>query len=1091
MAYVYARVLLLNRHYFTHNFNQLKKAYLFISFCLVVASGMAQTTTINGTLSDFLDGTPLIGATIVEKGTKNGVTTDLDGQYELKVSSSEASLIFSYLGYQSKTEDINNRTEINVSLSPDAAFLDEIVVTALNLERSSKGLGYAVQKLDGKEISSVKSPNFVDNLAGRVGGISVHQGATGVGSSSKITIRGETSFTNNNPLFVVDGILINNQTNLNFSSEAAAGFQEIDFGNGGMEINQDDVASVSVLKGPSAAALYGTRAANGVIIVTTKDGSEHNKGLGISFNSSTYVDSPFQLPEFQNKYGQGNSGEFEFVDGLGAGTNDNITYSWGPELDKGTLIPQFDSPVTLADGRIVRGGDVAVHGGLPITGTPFNSQPDNLKDFYETGVTSINNIAIGASSEKGNYRFSLTDLRSNSYIPGVNLDRKTASGRISFKPIDKLQISTAFNYINSQSDNRPSNGYGSENINYSLVAWGPRSLNTDILRDYWQPGLENVQQYSFNYTFFDNPYFILLENRNAFNRDRLFGNITAHYQINDQLSLNINSGMDYSNELRKYHRNFSTNRFKNGAYAEQTVLFREVNTNFLLNYQKALGDFNLDFSVGGNRMNQDAATSQTEALSLAQPGIFNFSNAASPLNVFQYETEKQINSFYGLAKLSYKNILYMDITGRNDWSSALASPLSTDNTSFFYPSVSLSYILSNTFDLPTSISFVKLRANWAQVGNDTAPYQTSSAFVAGTNYNAQPTFTSPSVLANANLKPEQTTAIELGTDIRFFDDRLRFDITYYNALTENQIISFPIPISSGFNEEVVNGGAVRSKGIEVLAGLSLIQKTDFKWNTFINFSHNVSTVESLPEGAEKITLAYSRVYDNVNQTVWFQVEEGGRIGDMYGTGYQKNENGDFIIDADGKFIADNTLQKLGNYNPDFTVGLSNNFSYKNWDFNFLLDWRQGGILVSRTLSLAGVSGQLTETENRPEEGIIADGVVNIGSEETPIWEANSTAVSAESYYRQYYDRNHEENNVYEASYLKLRQVSIGYQFDLNPEKGQKLNLALIGRNLYAWSKIPHFDPEQLAVQGNQFVNGVEDMSYPTSRSFGIKLGLQF
>ncbi|MEZ4888781.1 MAG: SusC/RagA family TonB-linked outer membrane protein [Chitinophagales bacterium] len=1065
----------------------MKKTYIVILCLLYTSSITAQTTSISGSVKDIKNSEVLTGASIVEKGTTNGTTADSNGQYTLQVSEG-ATLVFSFVGYTTQEQKINGRSEINISLAADEALLGEVMVTALNLNRSSRSLGYTVQQLDSKEVSEVKSPNFVDNLAGRVAGISVTQGATGVGSTSKITIRGEASFTNNNPLFVVDGVLINNSTNLNFTNAAAAGFQEVDFGNGGMEISQDDIASVNVLKGPSAAALYGTRAANGVVIVTTKDGSK-TKGLGISFNSTTFIDRPFQLPEFQNQYGQGNSGQFEFVDGLGAGINDNITYSWGPALNQGLLIPQFDSPVTLPDGRVVRGGDVAVHGGAEITPTAFNSHPDNLKNFYETGTTKINNIALSSASEKGNYRLSFTDLRSDSYIPGVNLDRKTAAGRFTFTANQQLKISTSFNYINSQSDNRPANGYGSENTNYSLVAWGPRSLNIESLKDYWQPNLENVQQFSFNYTFFDNPYFILLENKNSFNRDRLFGSIAASYQFTEELSLNLASGMDYSNELRKYIRHFSTNRFKQGAYAEQSVFFREINSNFLLNYQKDLGNFKADISLGGNRMDQTASSNQTEALSLAQPGIFNFSNAASPLNVFQFEAQKRINSLYGLAKFAFKDFLYLDITGRNDWSSALATRTSIANTSFFYPSISASYVLSNTMNLPNVLSFAKLRASWAQVGNDTAPYQTGSAFVAGTTYNSQPTFTTQDVIANANLQPEQTTAIEVGADLRFLDDRLRFDFTYYNALTENQIISFPVPISSGYNEQVVNGGAVRSKGVEILAGLSLVREADFKWDAFFNFSQNVSTVESLPEGAEKITLAFSSVYDNVNQTVWFQVEEGGKIGDMYGTGYQRNENGDFIIDANGRYIADNSLQKLGNYNPDFSLGFSNNLSYKNWDLGFLLDWRQGGILVSRTLSLAAVGGQLIGTADRPEAGIVAGGVVNVGEGDNVVWSPNTTAVSAETYYRQFYDRNHEENNTYDASYLKLRQLSIGYHFNL--PQNRTLNIALIGRNLYAWSEIPHFDPEQLAVQGNQFVNGVEDMSYPSSRSLGIKLGLEF
>lgn len=1060
---------------------------------------MAQTTTIGGKVTDEKTGEPIPSVSITEKGTRNGTISSADGQYKLEVSSPNATVVFSFIGFNTielKLENYLNALQyLNVILSEGDAVLGEVVITALGLEQNSKAVGYTIQKLNAKDIGEVKSPNFIDNLAGKLAGVTVSQGATGVGSTSKITIRGEASFTNNNPLFIVDGIPINNSTSLNITNEAAAGFQEVDFGNGGMELNQDDIASVTVLKGAGAAALYGTRASNGAIIITTKDGS-NNQGFNVSLNSSTFIEQPFQLPEFQNKYGQGNSGQFEFVDGLGGGTNDNITYSWGPRLDAGILVPQFDSPVTLANGSTVRGGDVAVHGGAPITPTEFVSHPDNLKDFYRTGVTTINNVAISSGFENGHYRFSVSDLRSESPIPGVNLNRNTVATNVTFNPIEKLKVNASVNYINSRSDNRPSSGYGSENINYSLVAWGPRSLDIAQLEEYWQPGLENLQQYSFNYTFFDNPYFILLENRNSFDRDRLLGNVKATYNFTNELSLIVQSGMDYSNEVREFRRAYSTNRFKNGAYAEQNVLFREVNNSFLLNYKKLFGRFSVDVSAGGNRMDQTASTSQTQALSLAQAGIYNFSNADAPVQVFQQTAEKRINSFYGIAKLGYKGYLYLDITGRNDWSSALATPISTENTSFFYPSLSASYILSNTVELPSFISFAKLRASWAQVGNDTDPYRTSSAFVAQTAYNSQPTFSAQNTIPNSNLLPEQTTAIEFGADVRFFKGRVRLDVSYYDALTENQIISLPVSTSSGYTQEVVNGGAVRSRGFEVIAGITPIKKDNFQWNTQFNFSRNVSTVESLPDEAGTITLAYSRVYDNVNQTVWFQVEEGGRIGDIYGTGYLKNENGDFVIDANGNFIADNNLQKLGNYNPDFVLGFNNSFSYKNWNMSFLFDWRQGGTIVSRTQALAGVGGQLAETENRPDGGIIASGVVNTGTDENPIWTQNTTAISAESYYRQFYDRNHEENNTYDASYLKLRQFSLGYTFTGNQEKGllqkgRTLKISLIGRNLFAFSNIPHFDPEQLAVQGNNFVSGVEDMSYPTSRSFGVKLGYNF
>ena len=1052
----------------------------------------SQTKTITGLVLNETKGEPLIGASILLSGTNNGVITDVDGRFSMELSDQYGVIECSYLGFKQMSISVDGRDFYEFRLQSNDNLLDEIVVTALNLERSRKDLGYAIQELNAREISEVKSVNFVDNLGGRVAGLVVNQGATGVGSTTKVTIRGESSFSNNNPLFVVDGLPIQNNTNLNFSNEAAAGFQEIDFGNGAMDINQDDIESVSVLKGPAAAALYGTRAANGVILITTKKGKDKDE-ISVNFNSSLFIDQPFKLPEFQNRYGQGNSGEFAFVNGLGAGVNDNITYSWGPELDVGNMIPQFDSPVTLSNGEIVRGGDVAVHNGGEINPTAFVSHPDNLKDFYNAGFTSVNNLSFSKGIELGKVRFSFTDLRSDSYIPGVNLNKQTVAGRFSTEPFEGLNISANVNYVKSGSENRPSSGYGSENINYSLVAWGPRSLDTKVLQNYWQPGFENQQQYSFNYTFFDNPYFILLENQNGFNRNRFFGNLIASYQISEHLDIQASAGNDFLGENRSYKRHFSTNRFKTGAYAEQRIRFRERNLNFLLSYKNQIGKINSTLSFGGNRMSQNGWSQQKEATGLVEPGVFDLSNNASPLNDFFVESRKQINSLYALAQFSYDDFLFVDFTGRNDWSSALATKGSTDNTSFFYPSVSLSYIMSQHLEIAEVFSFFKVRASWAQVGNDTDPFQTEGTFVLGTPVNGDTTYTNLGVVANTDLRPEKTTAIEIGADIRFFDDRLRFDVSYYDALTEDQITSFAIPQSSGYSQQVVNGGAVRTKGLEILAGIDLIRNSNFNWTSTINFSRSNSFVEELPDGAESITLAYSRVYDNQNQTVWFQVEEGGRIGDMYGTGYLKNSEGGFIVTEEGNFIANNSLQKLGNYNPDFILGLSNDLSYKNWSLGFLFDWRQGGILLSRTLSLAAVGGQLIETENRPEEGIIVDGIVNVGTNSEPVWETNTVPISAESYYRQFYDRNHEVNNVYDASYIKLRQLSLGYEFRSTSnvgllKDGRSLRVSLIGRNLFAWSEIPHFDPEQLAVQGNQFVNGVEDMSYPSARSIGVKIG---
>jgi TonB-linked SusC/RagA family outer membrane protein len=1059
---------------------------------------LSAQTTISGAVSS--EGEKLIGASIYEEANqKNGTVTDLDGNFILSGVQLPGRLVVNYLGYQSLTIDLGadaGAKPVEISLE-EGVSLGEVVVTALGLERDNRELGYAVQQIQGEALTDVQAVNFLDNLSGQVAGLRVTAGATGVGSTSQIVIRGQTSFTNNNPLFVVDGTPINNNTIINLTSEAAAGFQEVDFGNGAMEVNPADIESVSVLKGASAAALYGTRAANGVVQITTKSGGR-KKGLGISFNSSFTVDNPFQLPQVQNKFGQGQGGQFEFVDGLGAGTSDNITYSYGPELDIGLDVPQFDSPVTLPDGSVVRGGDVAVHGGLPITPSPWVSNPDNITGFYETGTTSINSLSISGGGDFGDFRLSAADLRSESYIPGVNLKRKNLSGKFSFRPTEKLRVNANFNYVNSNSDNRPAAGYGSENIGYSLTAWYGRQTDTESLRNYWQPGLEGTQQYSFNYTFFDNPFFILEENRNSFNRDRLFGNLSASYEFSPTLKATIRSGMDYSDETRKFRRNFSTNRFSQGGYAENDVFYREINTDFLLDYRPTLsGDFSVNLLGGANRLDQQAQNTQSQALTLAQPGIFRLSNAASPVEIFDQVANKRINSVYGLAKFGYKDFLFLDVTGRNDWSSALATPTNADNTSFFYPSVSLSFLPKRVFTLPDNVSFLQLRANWAQVGNDTDPYRTSSTFVAQTPFGGQPTFSEQAVLAAPGLVPEKTTSAEVGFDARFFDDRIGLDVTYYKQTTENQILSLPVPLSSGYREQIVNGGKVSANGLEAVLSLRPVWNSKVKWTSRFNFSTNKATVDELPDGTDRFTLAFSRVYNSVNQTVFFIVEEGGEIGDIWGTGYLRNDVGDLVLNSSGGFIADNNLKKLGNANPDFVLGFQNNVRLGNFDLGVLLDWRQGGEIVSRTLALAGVAGQLEETVNRPAEGFLIEGVQNTGTSDDPVYTQNTTAVSAESYYRSFYNRNHEENNVYDASYLKIREVSLTYRLGQRQLDDTFLNglgslsVSLIGRNLYAFSAIPHFDPEQFAIQGQNIVGGVEDIAYPSARSFGLSLGVEF
>ena len=1064
--------------------------FLFALGISLAATLCVAQTTLSGTITDGNE--PLIGATVLVPNTTIGTVTDLDGKYVLEVPEGTKELCVSYAGGKPNCASLTGSSTLDFNIE-SLQILDEVVITALGLKRDNAKLGYAIESLDAREITDVPSTNFLDNLSGQIAGVNVATGPTGVGSTSLVSIRGDASFGNNTPLYIVDGIPIDNRSVLNVTNEASQGFQEVDFGGGSPEVSPFDVESVSVLKGPAAAALYGTRAANGVVIINTKPGKE-NSGLGIEVNTQTMFERPFRLPEFQNEFGQGTGGVFSYVDGAGGGINDNITFSYGPRLDQGTELPQFDSPVRLADGRIVRGADLALYNGEAITPTPFNSNPNNVADLYETGVTTQNNIALSQGFSGGDYRISFTDMRSDSYIPNVNLERNNVAARLNFRPSDKLTVSTGLTYVNTRSDNRPASGYGSENLNYSLVAWLGRSTNLESLRDYWQPGLEGVQQYSFNTSFFDNPFFILNENRNSFTRDRLFGYVAATYDLSEKLAFRIRTGIDNSDEDRQFRRAFSSNRWQNGAYAENAVNFTEQNTDALFTYTDQFGGVSFSASVGGNRLDQRSEFQQVQAEALSAPGIYRLTNTAVPLITFGQLTERRINSVYGLATVGWRDQIFVDVTGRNDWSSSLATPSSADNTSFFYPSVSASWVASKTFDFTGGpISFLQLRASAAQVGSDTDPYRTAGTFLASTPVGGNPTYTDQLQLPANGLRPERSTAYEGGFDVRFLDDKLGLDLTVYSQLNEDQILNLPTPISSGYESRVVNGGAVRATGIEAVVTMRGIKLGPLRYDGRLNFTKAQATVESLPDGVDRTTIAYARVYSSPGQTVFYIAEEGSKIGDMYGTGYLRNEEGQYVVNTDGTFIADNTLRKLGNYTPDFQVGMSNRLSYKQVNLSFLVDWRQGGELVSRTQALGAYSGQLIESADRPEGGITIPGVVNTGTAEAPVYEENTTAISPETYYIQYYNREHEEHNTLDATFVKLRELRLGYSLDaMNISWLNNFEIALIGRNLAAWSPgIRHFDPEQFAVQGNRFVRGVEDMSYPTPRSIGFSINAKF
>ncbi|MHA7864915.1 SusC/RagA family TonB-linked outer membrane protein [Flagellimonas marinaquae] len=1024
---------------------------------------------------------PLPGASVVVKGGSVGTATDFDGNFEIELPQGGETLVISYIGYIAQELETVGKTSAAVVLQPDSQQLDEVVVTALGIEREKKSLGYASQELDNDDVVQAREPNLLNSMSGKVAGLQITNSPSGLGGSARVTIRGDASLNinGNSPLFVVDGTPISNE----IVGSSGSGTQSVDYGNGAAEINPQDIESMNVLKGPAAAALYGARAANGAIIITTKKGRSQGSRLGVSFNTGVTIENILMLPDWQNEYGQGNNQQFAFVDGSGSGIADGVDESWGPRLDTGLLIPQFDSP--RADGT--RGGDTFVSD-APITPTPWVSNPDNTKDFFETGITKTNSIAISKSGEMGNMRLSFQNLDQEGTLPNTDLERNSLNFSGSLNVSDKVKVNANINYIKTDSDNRPAVGYGTESIMY-LFIWYGRQLNTNSLRDYWQPGLEGIQQFNYNYNYHDNPYFTMYENTNAQDKDRIFGNISLTYDISENWKLLLRSGRDFYRDFRERKRAFSTQRFPFGTYQEDNIFFEESNTDFLLSYDKTFNEkWNVNISGGGNILRQKQDFTKSVAPQLINPGVYSFNNSRQAVQVSSDNYEKRINSLYGYARFAYDSKIFLDLTGRNDWSSTLPS----DNNSYFYPSATLSAIASDIFKMPEWVTFAKVRAAYAEVGNDTDPYRLRSFYQNETPFDGStPILTESSLIPNADLKPEITSSYEFGLDLRFFQSRMNFDLTYYDSSTKNQIINISTDIASGYSSQLINAGEVRNYGFEAIASFVPVLTDNFKWTSTFNFSTNQSEVKDL--GGVNFTLTSAN-------GAFIQAREGGSISAIYGRGFQRVEDpnseffGQKIVNNQGIPIRTDDLVYQGDYAPDFTLGFQNSFRYKNVDFGFLLDTRQGGIVVSRTKTIGSTSGQLVETLEGRETGIVAEGVVNTGTSENPVYVPNTTNVDARTYNNRFYERDNVEAAKYDASYTKLREVTLGYSFpkkiiDRLPISSARFSLT--GRNLLLWTDNPHFDPEVVGVSGGTLQPGIENMSYPSTRSFTFNLQVNF
>lgn len=1074
---------------------------------LFIQSVVSQTT-LRGRVLSSENGQPVSGISVVLKGSAVGTSTTPDGSFALKAKKGDV-IVLSGVGIKGLEYVISDEGLQTIRVETQEGRLEEVVVTALGIRKDRKKLGYAIQDIKGDALTSARETNVVNQLAGKVAGVTVVGSNSGIGGSARVTIRGERSvdMNKNQPLYVVDGVPISNSV----TGSNGRNNLEVDYGNGAGFVNPDDIESISVLKGPAASALYGSRAANGVIMIKTKSGAR-SKGMGVEINSNYTLQSALKLPEYQTVYGQGNGngGAFAFVNGAGAGLTDGTDEAWGPAF-KGQSYPQFNSPRTL-NGQVIDffGGDLNAPAGSVITPTLWVADKDNLKNFLNTGTALTNSVSFTGSNDKGDFRMGYTRLDEKGIVPNTDLKRNSLSLSGSYNLSDRLSAKAYVSYINSNSDNRPTISYGTESIMYLFNCWLPPSVKLSDMQRMWMKGLEGVRQYGFNYNYHDNPYFTLYKNTNGQVYDRMIGNASLKYDILDNLSLSVRAATDWSIERREYRRAFSTQRFPFGQYREVNLRNQETNIDFLFAYSKELNkDFSLTANFGGNSMQQESRFDENNAGQLNIPNIYNLSNSRIPLQVTQRSVGKRINSLYGSAGVSFRNKIFVDFTGRNDWSSALTLPedlkaFGNEQNAYFYSSVALSAIVSDMIKLPAPFSYAKLRGSYAQVGNDTDPFTFTQSFNPSTAYGNFQIYGETDRLSNLSLKPEISNAIEVGTEMRFFGNRIGLDLTYYTSNTINQILNIPLSITSGYGSRSINAGKIRNWGYEAMLNIQGIRNRNFQWTTDVNFSANRSKVIELRDGLTNLVMASRRV------TVEARV--GERMGDLYGIGFARVQNSDPnapYYDASGKFVGQMVFDpnngrpvrttnriKLGNYNPDFMVGLNNSFTWKGVNLSFLFDIRSGGKLYSETQTVGREGGIIIESlEGRADgydltkdgNGVVGQGVVFVGG----VPQVNTRKVAAREWHTAWTGgRGIAEGVMYDASFIKLRELQMGYTI---PDKVwgklpfRGVHVSMVGRNLLLWDRVPHVDPENMSYAGGTALPGIENMAIPSARSYGINL----
>lgn len=1051
----------------------------FTIFLLLPGYCLYAQTVINGEVRDAeQQGIPGVTVALKTSATTAVVTvSDIDGKFSLNaVRNLPATVVFSLIGFNTKEVQVTRSgQQLIVTLEENISQLDEVVVTALGISREKKSLGYTTQELKSRDLSNNKESNLLNGLSGKVAGVRITNSQGDMGSS-RIVIRGETSIGGDNqPLFIVDGIPVDN-------SQLNVGGATRDFRNAIADLNPEDIESLSILKGPNAAALYGSRAAHGVILITTKTG-KGQRGLGISVNSGVSFATVATLPKFQNVFGQGSNGKFSYVNGKGGGVNDGVDESWGPKMD-GRLIPQFYS-----NGEAV----------------PFVAHPDNVKDFFRTGVTYDNGISVARSDEKHDFRLGVNNQTQKGTVPNTEIKKNNFTLNINYQLSKNIKIGATANYIVTDAPNLPGGPSGGRAAGVMLqFLWFGRQVDINELK--------NNRDVNWNNSYYSNPYWNTYYNTTSQKRNRLIGDIHLEAKLAPGLDLRLRSGTDYYNDRRKYKIKHGTSGTPYGSYAEDGYTINENNTEAILHYNRNLSnDFTLDALAGFNVRNSTYENNYQKAPRLAIPDLYTLTNSRDALISSNDYSKLRAYSSFASAQLGYRGYAYLNITARNDWSSTLPR----SNRSYFYPSVSASLVLSEAFKWKNEVlDFLKIRGGWSEVGNDADPYQLYTVYDSQTAYDGNPIQTSSKKKLNSDLKPETTRSTELGLELSLWRNRVHLDLGYYNTNSINQILEIKTSASSEYTSQLLNAGQINNHGIEVQLGLVPIQNGKFKWAINLNYAKNNSEVKVIDSAGQ-----IQNYTNGSSGGVDVLASVGRAYGTLYGTAYLRNDNGDIVVGANGLPKADPQKRVLGHYTPSWLGGISNTLTYKNVELSFLIDANVGGKIFSGTNRTGNYTGVLAQTmqgrdaehggllyyypgnnstagktltnggsapngETVYEDGVIFNGVYADGT-------ANSTVISAQEYYKASY--NISEAYIYSATYVKFREIKLSYSFSNNLIKKiglQAASLSAVGRNLFfIYKDAPNIDPETAFNTGN--AQGLESLSLPTVRTIGFNLNLKF